>query len=484
MQRHDFLAATASVAALATMGASPAATAATIVRREVSEFSRDAAAVASLRKAVRLMRDNKTDTDPLSWNYWWYIHYLPKRTMVVPPELAGVWDACLHHQNYFYAWHRGYMYYFEKALQTVAGDPTLALPYWDYFKNPRIPDIYAQPKLADGSDNSLYDDSRGLTLGQSLQGIDQFRNAFAPEVKTFPARSPKWEGIYEGEVDHGFHDDVHDQVGGHMGSQRESAVDPIFYAHHCQIDRLWTAWELADAGRSMPRDYTKFWTRTFAYSSRKAPVKWALSIQQMDDPNVLGVTYADTTLPKPPPRTAVPPRPPVVRPAVAPNALQNGELAATGGIALGPKSASLSIPVSAAARGQLKKYAAQADSPAEVVLEGVQLTPRGSKGGYSYHVFVNLPPQTGTTANARQYFIGAIGSFGISIGAHGHDDMPSGTDLRFALSSALRAQAAAKALDGDHVTLSFVLRGNPKNVPANTPLVKIARVHIDGLGPH
>jgi tyrosinase len=484
MQRHDFLAATASAAALATIGASPAAVAASITRREVSDVARDPAALASLRKAVRLMRANTNDQDPLSWNYWWYVHYLPKRTMVVPPDLAGVWNACLHHQNYFYAWHRGYMYYFEKALQTVAGDPALALPYWDYFTNPQIPDVYAQKTLSDGSSNPLYDDSRDLKLGESLKGLDRFRRAFLPDVKTFPARSPKWQGIYEGEVDHGFHDDVHNQVGGNMGDQLFSAADPIFYAHHTQIDRLWTAWEIADQGRSMPPpDYAPFWTRTFNYASRKAPVKWALSVQQMNDQTALGVAYANTTLPTPQPATAVPARPPVVRPTLAANALHTGELAATGGIALGPKSATLSIPVAPPARAKLREYAAKADSPAEVVLEGVRLTPRGSKGGYSYHVFFNLPPQAGSTANVQQYFIGSLGSFAISVAAHGHAGMPSGTNLSFALSPALRAQAPAKGLDGDHVTLSFVLQGNPKNVPPGTPLVTIARVHIDGLGP-
>jgi tyrosinase len=41
------------------------------------------------------------------------------------------------------------------------------------------------------------------------------------------------------------HDNVHDNVGGIMSNVPTAAMDPIFFVHHCQIDRLWAAWQAA-----------------------------------------------------------------------------------------------------------------------------------------------------------------------------------------------------------------------------------------------
>ena len=38
------------------------------------------------------------------------------------------------------------------------------------------------------------------------------------------------------------HGDVHVGVGGWMGSVPTAAQDPIFWLHHCNIDRLWNRW--------------------------------------------------------------------------------------------------------------------------------------------------------------------------------------------------------------------------------------------------
>jgi tyrosinase len=40
------------------------------------------------------------------------------------------------------------------------------------------------------------------------------------------------------------HDGVHVWTGGTMGNIPTAAYDPLFYAHHCMIDRLWYLWQL------------------------------------------------------------------------------------------------------------------------------------------------------------------------------------------------------------------------------------------------
>ena len=54
------------------------------------------------------------------------------------------------------------------------------------------------------------------------------------------------------------HNGVHVWVGGTMGSVGTSAYDPIFWAHHTMIDRIWRLWQLEHPGQrpAAPRCWT------------------------------------------------------------------------------------------------------------------------------------------------------------------------------------------------------------------------------------
>ena len=44
------------------------------------------------------------------------------------------------------------------------------------------------------------------------------------------------------------HNQVHVWVGGTMSEIPLAAFDPVFWAHHTMIDRLWALWQLAHPG--------------------------------------------------------------------------------------------------------------------------------------------------------------------------------------------------------------------------------------------
>src|SRR5262249_13635514 len=48
------------------------------------------------------------------------------------------------------------------------------------------------------------------------------------------------------------HSAVHGQVGGNMGSVPTAARDPVFWLHHCNIDRYWECWIMMGGGRTNP----------------------------------------------------------------------------------------------------------------------------------------------------------------------------------------------------------------------------------------
>ena len=47
---------------------------------------------------------------------------------------------CPHGNWWFFAWHRGYLGYFERTIRALSGNPDFAIPYWDWTQLPRIPD--------------------------------------------------------------------------------------------------------------------------------------------------------------------------------------------------------------------------------------------------------------------------------------------------------------------------------------------------------
>jgi tyrosinase len=59
---------------------------------------------------------------------------------------------------------------------------------------------------------------------------------------------------FSGQLEDTPHSDVHLAVGGLMGHIITAAQDPIFFLHHCNIDRLWNAWLAQKQLRADPLD--------------------------------------------------------------------------------------------------------------------------------------------------------------------------------------------------------------------------------------
>ncbi|MEA1673064.1 tyrosinase family protein [Nitrospirillum sp. BR 11163] len=249
------------------------------IRLNWQDFAKDPAKVASLRKAVAVMKARNSANHAsaeyrTSWEYWANIHGyfgpdspfgtvadntqgLPQQYLVyfkgvqdtTPPDQVAkdVWANCQHGTPWFFAWHRLYLLYFEKQLQAASGDPSLRLPYWDY-SNPNqlaMPAAFIDKTYIDGSGktqaNPLYEARRApgwLTGKAKLNGNSTNINS-ALKLKQFTA----YQNYIEGRV-HGY---VHCTVGVtcpvvDMGSVPYSSNDPVFWSHHANIDRMWSCW--------------------------------------------------------------------------------------------------------------------------------------------------------------------------------------------------------------------------------------------------
>jgi tyrosinase len=241
-----------------------------------------------------------------------------------PPDMVTVWDQCKHGESFFESWHRGFLYYFEKVLREASGNPLFALPYWDYYKDPNLPKIFTEPTLQGGEPNPLYWSNRERS---TIAGLDF--NAFADSVTVFPYGPGR---TFEALVSRNPHNRVHSQIGGTMGRVPLAVADPIFWVHHCNIDRLWSAWIAAGGKRSMPPKHdVLFWKQRFAYNLDGT---WALDILAMNDTHDLGYQYDNLSLPAPAPGASLPTLPAVVA---------RGSENASGPIALGLRPAALPV---------------------------------------------------------------------------------------------------------------------------------------------
>ncbi|HEX8210048.1 MAG TPA: tyrosinase family protein [Longimicrobium sp.] len=229
------------------------------VRRNINTFS--AAQLASLRNGIAVMK-GRPPNNPTSWLYQANIHGTYD-TPVLP-----VWNTCQHGHYMFLSWHRMYLYFFERILRAASGDPTLALPYWNYL--PATARALPAPFRTPVAGNPLYVAQRntGINAGTTTLPDWAVSNAAAYAFTNFTATTSPWGQSFGGGVVTGAqhftnrtgslesipHNQIHNLVGGPgwMGDPNMAARDPIFWLHHANIDRLWAGWIALGGGRSNP----------------------------------------------------------------------------------------------------------------------------------------------------------------------------------------------------------------------------------------
>ena len=223
------------------------------VRRDIWSLQPDDPIVIAYGDAITAMKA-KASSNPRSWSYQAAIH---GTAVGSPPALA---NECRHQSWYFAPWHRMYLYYFERIVRAeviAAGGPaTWALPFWDYDRSGTntLPLAFRQSTRPDGSPNPLFVANRnpGINSGAgalpstvtspafalsrpNFTGTTEFGGGTASPVGQFQGRT--------GRLEQTPHNDIHVQIGGLMGDPATAALDPIFWLHHANIDRLWAIWD-------------------------------------------------------------------------------------------------------------------------------------------------------------------------------------------------------------------------------------------------
>ena len=193
------------------------------VRREVSTMAFDDPTLETFREGIRQMLALPR-SDP--WN--WY-------------NIARIHEEDPRHNSWFFLpWHRAYLHMFEEACRVLTGDTSFALPYWDWTRNPGAPSqFYGANNPLDIS--SFSDQDRAASAGTPMPS-----EAVGQRVMDRILSENNFE-LFAGTPDAAVlleqrpHNQVHVIIGGVMASY-SSPLDALFWAHHANVDRLWSLW--------------------------------------------------------------------------------------------------------------------------------------------------------------------------------------------------------------------------------------------------
>merc|ERR1719317_1363789 len=203
------------------------------VRKEVRSLSE--AEIDRLVKALKRMMEN--ENGPETSEYLRIANY------------HG--SFCAHRNEQFPVWHRAYMVEMEKALQAAdiknGGDGKISLPYWDWTDRSREELIPSFIRKEFPNVQGLVEDPNSILNRRDFempednemqQTLDRMRinslvDRFYLEGEHFRAASNE---ISQNNIELP-HDSIHMASGWPMTTIPFAAFQPLFYLHHCNIDR-------------------------------------------------------------------------------------------------------------------------------------------------------------------------------------------------------------------------------------------------------
>ncbi len=142
----------------------------------------------------------------------------------------------MHGNTRFLPWHRIYLVRMEELLQAI--DPTVCIPYWKSSEEQAFPAWLLGFTPTVNLMTGPHTVTRNIGAFATLPDAGDVATAMANG--TFNSFAPALEGI---------HNSGHVWVGGSMGSVPTAPTDPVFWMHHCEIDRIWAEWQNANPGQ-------------------------------------------------------------------------------------------------------------------------------------------------------------------------------------------------------------------------------------------
>ena len=461
-------------------------------------------------KAVAKMK-TRPITDPTSWRYQAAIHdYTPQRD---PFRIAGehlpssadqarFWRRCQHGSWFFLPWHRAYLLFFERIVAstvTALGGPAgWTLPYWNYSDPANagartLPLAFQQPKLPDGTPNALFVPSpnrapaanSNQTVGtpddadisDCLGKSDFVNTGVVQQFGGGPTGFSHGGGVM-GACELGPHGSMHGAVGGPSGWMSAfdtAALDPIFWLHHANIDRLWELWRRQSTSHTDPAQALWRSGVTFFFHDEHGTQVTVKSQQMVDlaDP-FLDYEYQGMP-PKPAPvaRPLIPAGPKLGITMTQRQTIPEMVGATSGSITLGsePGTAHLTIAAPAGpAAGHMIGAIAAPERTVHLVLENVQAPAYPIE---TYQVYVNLP-ENANPEEQQDLKAGILPRFGIVEASQSDNEHGgAGVNLSYDITKIVKTLESRNAWDPAQLRVAFIPVRTPGDREGDPAIVQV-----------
>jgi hypothetical protein len=298
LRRRLLLGGAAAVAAGATLASRAEMVA---VRQDVATAARSPHRLALLDATIgEMQRRSELDPhDPKGWRAHALEHH------AVCAAVSNADDAQVHGCWWFLPWHRAFLAVTEWKLRAISGDPELALPYWNWSSDRSIPEVFSRRgsalaqavrytpdrKLMPVEVDHLVHDTPLARLGVAGLAASAFQARTREEIPfSFGGIAKPNAGQWHGRsrLETVPHNAIHSYIGGEapdgaLGDMTElstAALDPLFYAHHGNLDRLWEIWRADPMRKATEPDDDAFLQHRF-------PFLWL-------DGTIVTVSVADT----------------------------------------------------------------------------------------------------------------------------------------------------------------------------------------------
>ncbi|KAL0321004.1 UNVERIFIED_CONTAM: Polyphenol oxidase II, chloroplastic [Sesamum radiatum] len=190
----------------------------------------------------------------------------------------------VHNCWLFFPFHRWYLYFFERILGSLINDPTFRMPYWNWDSPDGMytPSMYLNQRLypalfnerrnqrnmnrpADlgyfGTDNNLTpsqtaDNNCVIMYNEMIRNAHLLEHFMGEPIRRGDPINPG-AGTHEAGSHTAIHiwgGDPRQPSGEDLGNFYSAGRDPLFYAHHANVDRMWTIWR--NRRGNLPRDFS------------------------------------------------------------------------------------------------------------------------------------------------------------------------------------------------------------------------------------
>lgn len=179
--------------------------------------------------------------------------------------------SAIHRCPAFLPWHRRFIFDLERELQRVSGNSNLGIPYWNWPSGGANASMWDDNLLGGNGDAGgvvqtgpfrtgqwTVINSSGLPAGPLMRAfgqnglptlptqteIDQVMAVTPYDMPSWNINSnPSFRNQVEGWIGPNLHNRGHVWIGGSM-LPMTSPNDPVFFMHHCMVDKIWHEWQI------------------------------------------------------------------------------------------------------------------------------------------------------------------------------------------------------------------------------------------------